>query len=357
MPRCTAPPSATGCGWPTPSLIIEVEQTAPCAPAATAKRSSSAAARPSATAWARASASTARAHEACDCVITNALIVDHWGIVKADIGIKGGRIVAIGKAGNPDVQPGVDIVIGPGTEIIAGEGLIVTAGGIDSHIHFICPQQIDEALLAASPPCSAAAPARPPAPWPPPARRGPENMPPHAAGGRRLPDEPGLPRQGQRQPARGPEPADRGRRHRPEAARGLGHHAGGHRQLPDGGRGAPTCRSRSTPTRSTRAASSRTPSPPSRAARIHTYHTEGAGGGHAPDIMQRGAARPTCCPVSTNPTRPYTVNTIDEHLDMLMVCHHLDAVASPRTWPSPRAASAARPSPPRTCCTTWARSA
>ncbi|MDE2274813.1 MAG: amidohydrolase family protein, partial [Burkholderiales bacterium] len=87
-------------------------------------------------------------HEAADCVVTNALIVDHWGIVKADIGLKGCRIAAIGKAGNPDVQPGVDIVIGPGTEIIAGEGLIVTAGGIDSHIHFICPQQIEEALMS-----------------------------------------------------------------------------------------------------------------------------------------------------------------------------------------------------------------
>ena len=110
-------------------------------------------------------------HEAADCVITNALVVDHWGIVKADIALKGSRIAALGKAGNPDVQPGVDIVIGPGTEIIAGEGKILTAGGFDTHIHFICPQQVDEALMSGVPRCWAAAPVRRLVPTPPPARR------------------------------------------------------------------------------------------------------------------------------------------------------------------------------------------
>ena len=143
------------------------------------------------------------AGEAVDCVITNALILDHWGVVKADIGLRGSRIAAIGKAGNPDVQPGVDIVIGPGTEVIAAEGLIVTAGGVDTHIHFICPQQIEEALELGRHHH---------------ARRrhraghrhlrhhlhaGAGEHRPHAAGGRRLPDEPRLLRQGQRQPARG----------------------------------------------------------------------------------------------------------------------------------------------------------
>ena len=116
---------------------------------------------------------TTRAQGAPDTVITNALILDHWGIVKADIALKDGRIAAIGKAGNPAIQPGVTIPIGPGTEIIAGEGKIVTAGGMDSHIHFICPQQIEEALASGITPCSAAAPGRPPAPTPRPARPAP----------------------------------------------------------------------------------------------------------------------------------------------------------------------------------------
>jgi hypothetical protein len=203
--------------------------------------------------------------EACDTVITNALIIDHWGIVKADIGLKDGRIAAIGKAGNPDTQPGVDVIIGAGTEIIAGEGLIVTAGGIDAHIHFICPQQIEEALvrhhhharrrhrpghrhlrhhLHARPLAHA----------------------PHAAGGRGLSDEHGFLRQGQRHAARGAGRTGQRRRHRPQAARGLGHHAQRPSQLPDHGGRSPTSRWPSTPTRSTRAASWKTPSPPSRAA-------------------------------------------------------------------------------------------
>jgi len=113
-----------------------------------------------------------RADGAVDTVITNAVVFDHWGIVKADIGIRDGRISGIGKAGNPDIQPGVDILIGPGTEAIAGEGRIVTAGGIDSHVHFICPQLAEERFTAGSRQCSAAAPARPPAPMRRPARRG-----------------------------------------------------------------------------------------------------------------------------------------------------------------------------------------
>ena len=177
-------------------------------------------------------------HECVDTVITNALIVDHWGIVKADIGIKDGRIAGIGKAGNPDVQPGVDIVIGPGTEVIAGEGLIATAGGIDAHIHFICPQQVEEALMS---------------------RRhhddrrrhraghrhqrhhlhaGPLAHRAHAAGARWPADELRPAGQGQREPARRARRAGRRRRDGPEAARGLGHHARGHRLLPERGRRA-----------------------------------------------------------------------------------------------------------------------
>src|SRR5919197_1249563 len=151
---------------------------------------------------------------AADTVITNALIVDHWGIVKADVAIKEGMISAIGKAGNPDIQPGVTIVIGPGTDVIAGEGKILTAGGFDSHIHFICPQQVEDAMMS-----------------------------------------------------------------------GVTSLLGG-----------------------------RT---------IHAFHTEGAGGGHAPDIIKVAGLK-NVLPSSTNPTRPFTRNTIDEHLDMLMVCHHLD---------------------------------
>ena len=159
-----------------------------------------------------------RAAGAVDTVITNALILDHWGIVKADIGIKDGRIAAIGKAGNPDIQPGVDIVIGPGTEIIAGEGKIVTAGGIDAHIHFICPQQIEEGALFRRH-HHAGRRHRPRH------RHGGHHLHPrplayraHAAGGRGLPDESRLLRQGQCLHARGPGRADRGRRLRPQAA-------------------------------------------------------------------------------------------------------------------------------------------
>ena len=280
-----------------------------------------AAARPSATAWRKASAPAPRARSTR--VMTNALIIDHWGIVKADIGLKDGRIVAIGKAGNPDTQPGVDIVIGPGTEIISCEGNIVTAGGIDSHIHFICPQQIEEALASGVTTMTG--------------RRhrpghrhlchhlhaGALEHRAHAAGRRRLSHEPGLSGQGQRQPAAGAARADQRRRHRPETARRLGHHAGGHRQLP--GRGRTDRHAGGDPHRHAQRIGlcgkhhRRHQGP-----QLYAFHTEGAGGGHAPDIL-KVVGEANFLPSSTNPTMPYTVNTLDEHVDMLMVCHHLDA--------------------------------
>ncbi len=257
-----------------------------------------------------------------DTVITNALIVDHWGIVKADIGLKDGKIWAIGKAGNPDIQPGVTIPIGAGTEIIAGEGMIITAGGIDTHIHFICPQQIEEALMSGittmigggtGPATGTFATTCTPGPW-------------HMHNMLQAADA---------------------------FAMNLGFTGKGNVSLPDPLReqvyaGAIGLKLHedwgSTPAaidnclsvademdvqvaihtdtlneagfiESTLAAfKGRT---------IHTYHTEGAGGGHAPDII-RAVGYANVLPSSTNPTRPYTVNTIAEHLDMLMVCHHLD---------------------------------
>ena len=191
----------------------------------------------------------ARSAGAVDTVITNALILDHWGIVKADIGLKDGRIVAIGKAGNPETQPGVDIVIGPGTEAIAGEGKIVTAGGIDAHIHFICPQILDEALMAGlttlfgggtGPAAGTTATTCTP---------GALAYRPHAAGAGGLADQCRPVRQGQRQPARGAARAGRGRRLRAQAARGLGHHARPRSTAASRSPTRWTCRSRSTPTR------------------------------------------------------------------------------------------------------------
>ena len=176
-------------------------------------------------------------HEAADCVITNALIVDHWGIVKADIGIKGSRIAAIGKAGNPDVMDGVDIVIGPGTEIIAGEGMIVTAGGIDSHIHFICPQQIDEALYSGITTMLGGGTGPATGTFATTCTPGPENLHRMLQAADAFPMNLGFLGKGNAVEARGAEPADRRRRHRPEAARGLGHHARGHQQLPGHRRG------------------------------------------------------------------------------------------------------------------------
>ncbi|PWC14701.1 urease subunit alpha [Brenneria corticis] len=262
------------------------------------------------------------ADEAMDLVLTNALIIDHWGIIKADIGIKEGRIRAIGKAGNPDIQPDVDIPIGAATEIIAAEGKIVTAGGIDSHIHFICPQQAEEALTSGvttmigggtGPATGTNATTCTPGPW---------YIARMLQAADALPVNIGL--------------LGKGNTSSPDALReqvaagviGLKLHE-------DWG---------STPAAidcclnvaeemdvqvaihtdtlneagfvedTLRAIGDRA---------IHTFHTEGAGGGHAPDIIT-ACARPNVLPSSTNPTLPYTVNTVDEHLDMLMVCHHLD---------------------------------
>ena len=263
------------------------------------------------------------AAEVADTVITNALIIDHWGIVKADIGLKNGLIAALGKAGNPDVQPGVDIVIGPGTEIIAGEGAIITAGGIDTHIHFICPQQIEEALMSGvttmmgggtGPATGTFATTCTPGPWHihsmlKAAESFPMNLGFQGKGNASLP---------------------RALEEQVEAgAYGLKLHE-------DWGTtpaAIDNCLSvaeahdiqvtihtdtlnESGFVEDTFAAfKGRT---------IATFHTEGAGGGHAPDII-RAAGLANVLPSSTNPTMPYTVNTVDEHLDMLMVCHHLDA--------------------------------
>ena len=263
-----------------------------------------------------------QADGAADTVITNALIIDHWGIVKADIGITDGRISGIGKAGNPDIQPGVTIVIGPGTEIIAGEGKIVTAGGIDAHIHFICPQQVEEAIASGittmlgggtGPATGTAATTCTPGPF-------------HLA--RMLQASEGLPvNLGF---------AGKGNASRPEALEEMVRAGACALKLHEDWGTTPAaidcCLSvadrydvqvmihtdtlnESGFVEDTIAAfKGRT---------IHAFHTEGAGGGHAPDII-KVAGFANVLPSSTNPTRPYTVNTIDEHLDMLMVCHHLD---------------------------------
>ncbi len=263
-----------------------------------------------------------RAEGAVDTVITNALIIDHWGIVKADVGLRDGRIAGIGKAGNPETQAGVDIVIGPGTEAIAGEGKILTAGGIDAHIHFICPQQIEEALISGvttmlgggtGPATGTNATTCTPGPW-------------HIA--RMIQAADGFPMN-------------------------LGFAGKGNASSPNGlieqvANGACALKLHedwgTTPgaidccldvadqmdvqvmihtdtlnesgfvENTIAAIKGRT---------IHAFHTEGAGGGHAPDIIKI-CGEANVLPSSTNPTRPYTVNTIDEHLDMLMVCHHLD---------------------------------
>jgi len=264
----------------------------------------------------------ARSEGAVDTVITNALIIDHWGIVKADIGIKDGRIAGIGKAGNPDVQPGVDIIVGPGTEAIAGEGKIVTAGGLDMHIHFIAPQQIDEALMSGvttmlgggtGPATGTNATTCTPGPW-------------HL--GRMIQAADAFPMNLAF--------AGKGNASLPAALEEqiLGG-AAALKLHEDWGTtpAAIDCCLSAADTYDVQvmihtdtlnesgfvedtiaAFKNRT---------IHAYHTEGAGGGHAPDII-KVAGLPNVLPSSTNPTRPYTVNTIDEHLDMLMVCHHLD---------------------------------
>jgi urease subunit alpha len=262
------------------------------------------------------------AQGAVDTVITNALIVDHWGIVKADIGISGGRIVKIGKAGNPDIQPGVDIIIGPGTEAIAAEGKIVTAGGFDAHIHFICPQQVEDALMSGittmlgggtGPADGTNATTCTPGPWH-------MEMMLRAADG--LPMNLAF--------------SGKGNASLPGALVEMIEAGACAMKLHEDWGTTPAaidcCLSvadeydvqvmihtdtlnESGFVEDTIAAfKGRT---------IHAFHTEGAGGGHAPDIM-KVAGLENVIPSSTNPTRPFTVNTIDEHLDMLMVCHHLD---------------------------------
>jgi urease subunit alpha len=264
-----------------------------------------------------------QAEGAADTVITNALIIDHWGIVKADIGLTNGRISGIGKAGNPDVQPGVDIVIGPGTEIIAGEGKIVTAGGIDSHVHFISPQQVEEAITSGvttmigggtGPATGTAATTCTPGPW------HMERMLQAAEG---LPVNLGF--------------AGKGNAAMPGALEEVIRAGACSLKLHEDWGTTPaaidaclavadrfdvqvmihtdTLNESGFVEDTIAAFKGRT---------IHAFHTEGAGGGHAPDII-RVAGLANVLPSSTNPTRPYTANTLDEHLDMLMVCHHLDS--------------------------------
>jgi urease subunit alpha len=260
--------------------------------------------------------------EAMDLVITNALIVDHWGIVKADVGVRNGRIAGIGKAGNPDIQDRVDLVIGPGTEIIAGEGQILTAGGIDAHIHFICPQQIDEALYSGittmigggtGPATGTNATTCTPGPW---------NLKQMLKALDAFPMNFGLLGKGNASLPTALEEQIRA------GAMGLKLHEdwGTTPAAIDCCLGVAdrfdvqvaihtdTLNESGFVEDTIAAFKGRT---------IHTYHTEGAGGGHAPDII-KACGLPNVLPSSTNPTRPYTVNTIDEHLDMLMVCHHLD---------------------------------
>ena len=264
-----------------------------------------------------------RAEGAMDTVITNVLIVDHWGVVKADVGLRGGRIAAIGKAGNPDVQDGVDVVIGPGTEIIAGEGKILTAGGVDCHIHFICPQQVEEALCSGittmlgggtGPATGTNATTCTPGPW-------------HLA--RMIQAADGLPMNLGF--------AGKGNASRPHALVEQIEAGACALKLHEDWGTTPaaidccltvadahdvqvmihtdTINEAGFVEDTVAAFKGRT---------VHAFHTEGAGGGHAPDIIKIcGLAN--VIPSSTNPTRPYTRNTVDEHLDMLMVCHHLNS--------------------------------
>jgi urease subunit alpha len=259
---------------------------------------------------------------AVDTVITNALILDHWGVVKADVGLKEGRIAAIGKAGNPDIQPGVTIVIGPGTEVIAGEGKILTAGGFDTHIHFICPQQVEEALMSGvtsllgggtGPAAGTNATTCTPGPW-------------HIArmiqAADAFPVNLGF--------------AGKGNASRPAALEEMVKGGACALKLHEDWGTTPaaidcclsvaedydvqvmihtdTLNESGFVEDTIKAFKGRT---------IHAFHTEGAGGGHAPDIIKVAGLK-NVLPSSTNPTRPFTRNTIDEHLDMLMVCHHLD---------------------------------
>ena len=264
-----------------------------------------------------------RAEGAVDCVMTNALILDHWGIVKADIGLQGGRIVAIGKAGNPDVQPGVDIIIGPGTEVISCEGNIVTAGGIDCHIHFICPQQIEEALASGvttmmgggtGPATGTFATTCTPGPW---------NIERMLQAADAFPMNLGFLGKGNASlPAALHEQVNAG-------VIGLKLHE-------DWGTtpaAISNCLDVADETDVQVAIHSDTLNESgfventiaaTKGRGLCAFHTEGAGGGHAPDIL-KVVGQANFLPSSTNPTMPYTVNTLDEHVDMLMVCHHLDA--------------------------------
>jgi urease subunit alpha len=263
-----------------------------------------------------------RAQGAVDTVITNALILDHWGIVKADIGIRDGRICAIGKAGNPDIQPGVNIIVGPGTEVIAGEGKIITAGTFDCHIHFICPQQIDEALYSGVTTMLGGG-------------TGP------ATGTNATTCTPGAWHLGRMMQAAEAFPMNLG-----FAGKGNASHpaelqaqieAGAcslklHEDWGTTPAAIDTCLSVAddmdvqvmihTDTLNESGFVENTVAA-FKGRTIHAFHTEGAGGGHAPDIIKL-CGEANVIPSSTNPTRPYTVNTVDEHLDMLMVCHHLD---------------------------------
>ncbi|MCO5401060.1 urease subunit alpha [Ralstonia soli] len=261
--------------------------------------------------------------DCADTVITNALIIDHWGIVKADIGLKNGRIAAIGKAGNPDIQPGVTIVIGPGTEIIAGEGMIVTAGGVDTHIHFICPQQIDEALNSGVTTMIGGGTGPATGTYATTCTSGPWYMQRMLQAADAYPMNIGFLGKGNGSlPGALREQVDAG-------AIGLKLHE-------DWGStpAAIDCALSVADDTDTQVAIHTDTLNESgfveatvaafKGRTIHTYHTEGAGGGHAPDII-RVCGESNVLPSSTNPTRPFTVNTLDEHLDMLMVCHHLDA--------------------------------
>jgi len=265
---------------------------------------------------------TSRARGAVDTVITNATILDHWGIVKADVGLKDGLIASIGKAGNPDIQPGVTIVIGPGTEVIAGEGKILTAGGFDTHIHFICPQQIEEALTSGvtsmlgggtGPATGTFATTCTPGPW---------HIQRMIEAADAFPMNLGF--------------AGKGNASKPAALIEQVLAGACALKLHEDWGTTPaaidcclsvaddydiqamihsdTLNESGFVEDTIRAFKGRT---------IHAFHTEGAGGGHAPDII-RVAELPNVLPSSTNPTKPFTRNTLDEHLDMLMVCHHLD---------------------------------
>ncbi|MEM7097611.1 MAG: urease subunit alpha [Pseudomonadota bacterium] len=266
--------------------------------------------------------SQARHNESMDTVITNALVMDYWGIVKADVGIKAGRIAGLGKAGNPDTQPNVDVIVGPSTEVIAGEGQILTAGAIDAHIHFICPQQIEEALMSGvttmlgggtGPATGTNATTCTPGPW---------HLQRMLEAADAFPMNLGFMGKGN---ASLPEPLDE---QIAAGAMGLKLHEdwGTTPQAID------NCLSVAERADVQVAIHTDTLNESGfvedtiaafKGRTIHTFHTEGAGGGHAPDII-KACGLPNVLPSSTNPTRPYTINTVDEHLDMLMVCHHLD---------------------------------